>query len=348
MIRELRLLPPLAIARFGARPDADGQLQRGRRPDAAARLPEPHTGRDPRASIRLPGEIAEVIVPARVAFKRERPRPARRAVPRALVADPTKPGSSSRSRPALLEADGVSRPPRCAGRCIWRITRPARRTGDPERPDRGRQRTPSPTMRCDALPAMPELPVRQAIAVRACPVHQPTAAHPEIRLRFTPAGGFVYGANRLATGRPPTADRGWPTSCTTRRRAGPGPATSTRGLQPQPTPAGEHLRRRLTPGRATLPGRHVSDGYLDDGCDGDRADDARARRPCAAGVRAASAPGCRPTRLTRCRSAPWRTSRAGAVRPRGGAGRPATIERVEEIVRRAFETVRLMRPRPGC
>jgi hypothetical protein len=68
MITELRLLPPLAIARFGAAPtpmDNYDAVVDPARPLGHRRLVPAETLRvDP-----VTGEIAEVVVPARVAFK---------------------------------------------------------------------------------------------------------------------------------------------------------------------------------------------------------------------------------------------------------------------------------------
>jgi len=155
---------------------------------------------------------------------------------------------------------------------------------------------------------------------------------PEIRLRFTPAAGQVYGSSESAPDEGPPSDPnvfevlydanrgGWP------RHSDAGPGTTTPGNIYAGRQVGEDW---------------VSLGYLDDGCDGivhaelklgDKVLSAAARF-------AAGPPAYAPD------SAPVRTvadELEQALLGPAVQGDEASLERVEEIVRRAFETIRLM------
>ena len=85
---------------------------------------------------------------------------------------------------------------------------------------------------------------------------RPTAAHPEIRLRFTPAPGFVYGASRAPPPAGPPADPNVRDIVYDASRGG------WLGYEDSGPP--DH--RAWPDLRAGRAGR--SRGYLDDGCDG--------------------------------------------------------------------------------
>jgi hypothetical protein len=171
---------------------------------------------------------------------------------------------------------------------------------------------------------------------------KPTPAFPEIRLRFTPAGGFVYGSSRSAPSASPgpsdenlravvydaRKDRGKGTWLGyTEPTTSSGQAELT---QPSPIYAGQQEGNDF-----------VSKGYLDDECDGlvhveltfgSKTLSAYAR--IGAGP-PAYAPDTFPVRtlldeLEQAMYGPFVTEAE------------ASLERVEEIIRRAFETMRLM------
>ena len=159
---------------------------------------------------------------------------------------------------------------------------------------------------------------------------RPTAAHPEIRLRFL-RPRFVYGASRPARrGRPPT-DRTCATSSTTpAAAAGWATRTPTRG-SPCLARSTRWTRRAAAAVTWTTAATAWSASLRVRG---------QTLRPSAG---SASVPRVRPGRA----AGPQRGRRAEqALFGPECPGREARLEQAEEIVRRAFETVRLMTPRP--
>lgn len=160
---------------------------------------------------------------------------------------------------------------------------------------------------------------------------KPTAAHPEIRLRFTPAAGAVYGSNRQL-----------PSGVTQDPNISDVVYDARRGRWDGYRDEGD---------RVTLPPRifagdvvaddHVSRGYLDDGCDGIvRVKLTLGARILQAYARVGAGPPTYAPDAVPIRTVADELEQAlfgPAVEPTD-----ATFARVEEIVRRAFETVRLM------
>ncbi len=159
---------------------------------------------------------------------------------------------------------------------------------------------------------------------------KPTAAHPGIRLRVTPAAGFVYGSSETPPGAGP------PTDPNVRAVVYDASRGTWSRYQDQNLPT------------ITVPGgiyagdaNGVSRGYLDDGCDG------QVRVSLAVGGQTLSAYGHvgagPPTYAPD--AMPIRTVADELEQALLGPtvdATEATSERVEEIIRRAFETVRLM------
>ena len=99
MIRELRILPPLAIARFGAAATPMDNYDATVDPDR----PLGYRHLRPAETFEVDpatGEIARTFVPGRVDLHRERPRPPGRALPRAVGADRRRPARTGDRGPA--------------------------------------------------------------------------------------------------------------------------------------------------------------------------------------------------------------------------------------------------------
>ena len=158
----------------------------------------------------------------------------------------------------------------------------------------------------------------------------PTTAHPEIRLRFTPGGGHVYGASRVRPPGGPPVPNVVDVVYDGRNGGWLGHVDSTSDVT---VPA------LIYYGGADDSG--ASRGYLDDGCDGIvRASLELGGRTLTAVGRIGSGPPTYAPDAAPIRSVADELEQAllgPEVEPD-----EATIERVEEIIRRAFENVRLM------
>ena len=162
----------------------------------------------------------------------------------------------------------------------------------------------------------------------------PTAAHPEIRLRYTPAGGLIYGSNRPLPAGTPSPDPNISEAVYDVAKGG------WDGYSDDPRDERITVPQSIYAGRA-VNGRQVSSAYLDDGCDGIVAVTLAVggRTLQAIGRVGAGPPTYAPD------AAPVRTVADELEQALLGpaiAPADATFARVEEIVRRAFETVRLM------
>ena len=258
-ILELRILPPLAIGRLGSSPEPmDNYALDDSRPVGYRRLLPADTLHVDRAT----GRIAARSRPAAVEFRD--------------AAGRIKPVSPFLEVWAQFEANGPLRPLtaehlRALGLkpadLRWTVRvgnhKAFRRTGQPddkiladtgEFSDFGVQ----PLLgRCaNFLPG-------KTLTLGSAQYIQPTAEFPEIRLRFTPAAGYVYGPPLKGGGKSPPHSRG-------RVRRQPGPGRLEGVLRPRGEPhqhgAFQHLRR--LPQRKN-PNLTISRGYLDDECDGE-------------------------------------------------------------------------------
>jgi hypothetical protein len=328
VIRELRILPPVAIGRFGSAPtplDNYDAVVDPERPLGYRELRPMETLEVDVAS----GEIARTFVPERIAFTEDgRVRP---VAPFLELWALTDGGELEPLTTALLEAEGAA-PADVRWRARAANLKVFRRTGvadDRVEADTGEF---SDNAQRPLTGECANFLAGKAIPLGAVQYVKPTAAHPEIRLRFTPAAGHVYGASNIGTPDGPPdggddvvdvvydADRGgW-----TRHADGAGSTA----------PGGIYYGRRVG-------GRWVSYGYLDDGCDGIlRAELTLGGRTLAAEARFAAGP---PTYAPD--SAPVRSVADELEQALLGpevTGAEADPDGVEEIVRRAFETVRLM------
>jgi len=337
MIHELRILPPLAIARFGSAPTPMDNY------DAVVRSEDPLGYRrlEPRATLQVDvdsGEITRVFTPAEVSFMEgEEVRPVAPFVEVwALTGDEqlTGGGQLEPLTTALLQVEGAS-----AAGLRWQVQvsnlKVFRRTGHlddrviadtDEFSDHARR----PLIgRCEHFLAGKTIGLGHVQAVR------PTADHPEIRLRFTPAGGFVYGSDREPPPGAPSPDPNLADVVYDSARGGWDGYGDPRGAQRNTAPPNIYAGRRAG-------GLHVSSGYLDDGCDGlvrVTLELAGGRTLRAFGRIGAGPPTYAPDAMP-VRSIADELEQAlfgPAVEPD-----EATFERVEEIVRRGLESVRLM------
>jgi hypothetical protein len=272
-ILELRILPPLAIARLGASetPLEAFELELSKDSPASFRriLPRATFVVDP-----VSGEIVKDYVPVRIVFKDRDPRTAawqiRPVAPFLAVFARTDeaPGELQPLTPALLAQAGAS-----FAQLKWSVAvaniKVFRRTGNIDdkieaRLDSITDHARTPLLgHCNNFLPNRELPLGFVQFIK------PTAGHPQIRLRFTPAAGRVYGSSRerhtgpTETERDPViteddrvlydATKGWPGY-----RESADPAVS------HPTytnPA--QIFAGFTDGTD-----QVSWGYLDDECDG--------------------------------------------------------------------------------
>lgn len=158
---------------------------------------------------------------------------------------------------------------------------------------------------------------------------RPTPGHPEIRLRFTPAAGFVYGSSRTAPSGGPPGDG------------------NVRDVVYDASRGGWLGYRDQGPAVTQPGGIYASDaqgrsrGYLDDGCDGlVRVSLTVGGDTLSTFARVGAGPPTYAPDAVPIRTIADELEQA-LLGPSVGA-EEATIERVEEIVRRAFETVRLM------
>ena len=199
MIRELRVLPPLAIARFGAAPtpmDNYNATTDPERPLGYRHLSPAETLEvDP-----VSGEIARSFVPGRVVFTENglvRPVAPFLEV-WALTDDELEPLTTQ-----LLADNQAS-----LADLRWRVEvanlKVFRRTGDDD--DRVTADSGDITDH-DAHPingTAANFWPGKSIPFGSVRFIRPTPQHPEIRLRFTPGPGFVYGASRTAPAGPAT------------------------------------------------------------------------------------------------------------------------------------------------
>lgn len=322
MIQELRILPPLAIARLGAAATPLDNYDLVVDPDR----PLGHRALRPAETLEVDavtGRIARSFVPDRITFTDGGS--VRPVAPFLEVWALTDDGLLEPLTTGLLTAEGAS-----AADVRWRAQvanlKVARRTGaaaDRVEADTGEfsdHASHSLTGECPNFLPGQSIPFGQARYIA------PTAAHPEIRLRFTPAAGLVYGSS----GTPPDANlaavvydagRGAWLGYSDRNAVNPRTVTA--------------------PGGIYAGGPGPSRGYLDDACDG------FVRVTLTAGGRTLSAlgrigsgpPTYAPDAL------PIRTVADELEQALFGPSvdlAEATVEQVEEIVRRAFESVRLM------
>lgn len=164
---------------------------------------------------------------------------------------------------------------------------------------------------------------------------KPTTEHPQIRLRFTPAAGRIYGSDRQL---PPGAASPDPNISEIVYDAAKG---GWDGYSDMPGDERITSPQSIYAGQANEAGRQVSSAYLDDGCDGivEVTLDIGGRALHGLARIGAGPPTYVPD------AAPIRTVADELEQALLGptvAPADATFERVEEIVRRAFETVRLM------
>lgn len=326
MIQELRVLPPLATARFGAAAtplDNYDVVVDPERPLGYRALRPAETLEVDVAS----GEIVRVFVPERLSFTEDgRVRP---VAPFLEVWALTDGGRLEPLTTELLEREGAS-----TSEVRWRVQvanhKVFRRTGveaDKVEADTGEF---SDHTRRSLAGACANFWRGKTIPFGHVQHIKPTEAHPEVRLRFTPAAGFVYGASRTQPPEGPPED---PNLTDVVYDASRG---TWLGYTDEPLPT------------ITVPGAiYASDaegnsrGYLDDACDG------LVRVVLTVGGRTLSAYGRIATGPPTYApdAVPIRTVADELEQALLGptvTSAEATPERVEEIVRRAFETVRLM------
>jgi hypothetical protein len=336
MIHELRILPPLAIGRFGSAPTPMDNY------DAVVDPANPLGYRTLRPAETLEvdvdsGEIGRAFVPDALSFTENGA--VRPVAPFlevwALIGDETLSdgGRLEALTTALLEDEGAS-----ADDLRWQVQvanlKVVRRTGDARDAVRADSGEFSDHARRALVGRCENFLPGKTIGFGHVQYIRPTANHPEIRLRFTPAAGRVYGSNRAPFPGEQTPDPNISDIVYNARRGGwdgysdvPGDPRIT---APQNIYAGRFIG-----------GRQVSAGYLDDGCDGVvRATLELGDRTLRALGRVGSGPPTYAPDAVPIRTVADELEQAllgPAVDPRD-----ATFERVEEIVRRAFETVRLM------
>jgi hypothetical protein len=194
-IRELRILPPLAIGRLGASPQPleafDLQVPPGRPLDFRTIVPQESFEIDPES-----GAIVRAYLPERIAFKDAdgwiRPVAPFLEVFALTDAHPDELVPLTRD---LLAAEGIE-----PAQLRWEVEvaniKLFRRTGDPG--DKIVARLPALTdhRRQPLLGACDHFLPGRSLPLGTVQFIRPTPAFPQIRLRFTPAAGKVYGASR--------------------------------------------------------------------------------------------------------------------------------------------------------
>jgi hypothetical protein len=330
-IRELRILPPLAIGRLGAAPtpmdnydvavDPDRPLGPRRIIPARTFLVDPESG-----------EITSAFVPDELRFAEEGK--ARPVAPFLEVWALTEEGELLPLTSELLSQAGVS-----PADVRWYVHlgnhKIYRRTNDP----------------ADKIDAEVEVSGHERQAVEGTCPHfwdgkrlplgevqyvKPAAEFPEIRLRYTPAGGFVYGSSRKSPDHPDAPDlniKGVLYDANRGKWLG-----YEEGENPKTTIPGQIFAGHEDDGK------QVSAGYLDDECDGIVRVELTVggERLSAYAHLGAGPPAYAPDRF------PIRTiadELKQAIEGPAFDPRDVTTEEiaeVEEIVRRAFETVQLM------
>jgi hypothetical protein len=336
LIHELRILPPLAIARFGSAPTPMDNY------DAVADPANPLGYRELRPAETLEvdadsGEIARSFVPETLSFTENGA--VRPVAPFlevwALVGDEalTGGGRLEALTTALLEQEGAS-----AADLRWQVDvanlKVMRRTGQADDAVRASSGEFSDHARHELVGECDNFLPGKTISFGHVQYIRPTENHPEIRLRFTPAAGRIYGSNRQPFPDEPTPDPHISDIVYNARRG------SWDGHRDDRDDPGVTRPWQIYAGRE-IDGRQVSAGYLDDGCDG------LVRVKLEAGGRTLEA-------LGRVGSGPptyapdaWPIRTVADELEQALFGpevdpEDATFERVEEILRRAFETVRLM------
>ena len=330
MIKELRILPPLAIARFGAAAtpmDNYDVTVDPSRPLGYRHLRPAETLEVDEAT----GGIARAFVPTRVFFTENglvRP-----VAPFLEVWALTENDELEPLTVDLLAADQAS-----VSDLRWRVqvanSKVFRRTSDEADKVEADSGEITDHLAHPMAGGCPNFWPGKSIPLGSVRFIRPTDEHPQIRLRYTPGPGFVYGASTT----PPPA--GLPADPNLRdivydasRGTWLG-YTDSQPTQPTTVPAEIYAGRRVGQDWVSL-------GYLDDGCDG------LVRVTLTVGGRTLSAygrigvgpPTYAPDGL------PIRTvadELEQAILGPEPADGDVRLEYVEEIVRRAFETVRLM------
>ena len=327
MIGELRILPPLAVGRLGASPTPVDNYRAEHDPDRPLgyrRLVPAETLRVDVAS----GEIVERFVPGQLTFKDGAAvRPVAPFLELwALTADDVlEPVTLD-----LLEQEGLA-----PAAVRWRVHvanhKLLRRTAD--RDDRIEADTgdfsdhaAQPLAgRCANFVAGASLPLGHVQYIK------PTAAFPEIRLRFTPAGGFVYASTTAAPDPLIPAGRVLYDSARGRWRG--------YSDQANPDPSSLTVPANIYAGMTGSGG--VSKGYFDDECDGlVHASLTVGGRTLTAYARIGAGPPAYAPDSFPVRTVHDELEQA-LLGPQADAA-SVSLERVEEMVRRAFETIRLM------
>lgn len=336
MIHELRILPPLAIARFGSAPtpmDNYDSVVDPSNPLGYRRLRPAETLEVDVES----GEIARAFVPDTLSFTENGA--VRPVAPFlevwALVGDEglSDGGQLERLTTALLQEEGAS-----ADDLRWQVQlanlKVVRRTGDGNDAVRADSGEFSDHARHELVGECENFVPGKTIGFGHVQYIRPTADHPEIRLRFTPAAGRVYGPSRSPFADTPSPDPNVSEAVYDAERG------EWDGYSDDPEDPEVTAPWQIYAGRE-IDRRQVSAGYLDDGCDGAvRVTLEVGRRTLRALGRVGAGP---PTYAPD--SAPIRTVADELEQALLGPTvnpQDATFERVEEIVRRAFETVRLM------
>jgi hypothetical protein len=325
MIRELRILPPLAIARFGAAATPMDNYDTVVDPDR----PLGYRHLRPAETLEVDaatGEIARAFVPSRVVFTENglvRP-----VAPFLELWALTDDDQLEPVTTALLGQDQAT-----VADLRWRVElanlKVFRRTGD----DADRATADSGDIVDHDVHLLAgdagNFWSGKSIPFGAVRFIRPTVAHPELRLRYTPAPGFVYGASRTPPPSGPPAD------------------PNVRDIVYDAS-LGRWLDYRDSGPLITVPGQiyardqqGASRGYLDDGCDGlVRAFlTVRGQTLTAFGRVGVGPPAYAPDGLPVRSVADELEQALFGPEVEDGAAR---LELAEEIVRRAFETVRLM------
>ena len=335
MIHELRILPPLAIARFGSAPtpmDNYDAVVEPAKPLGYRRL----VPADTLAVDEQTGEITNVFRPATLSFTENGAvRPVAPFLELwALVGDEqlTDGGRLEALTTTLLEEEGAA-----ADDLRWQVQvanlKVMRRTGaadDAVHADTGEF---SDHARHALAGECANFVAGRTIGFGHVQFIRPNAEHRQIRLRFTPGAGRVYGPTRSPFPNAPSPDPNVSEVVYDAQRGGWEGHSDAGG--PGDTAPGEiYAGRRVG-------GSQVSSGYLDDGCDGVVRVSLQlgGRTLQALGRVGAGPPAYVPDAL------PIRTVADELEQALFGPAvdaADATYERVEEIVRRAFETIRLL------
>ncbi|HWC25639.1 MAG TPA: hypothetical protein VG474_03550, partial [Solirubrobacteraceae bacterium] len=263
MIHELRILPPLAIARFGSAPTPMDNYDAVPDPDSPLgyRLLRPAETLEVDVDS---GEIVRMFVPDALSFTENGA--VRPVAPFlevwALVGDEqlSDGGRLEALTTALLAAEGAS-----ADDLRWHVQvanlKVMRRTGDAADAVRADSGEFSDHARHALVGECDNFLPGKTIGFGHVQYIRPTAAHPEVRLRFTPAPGRIYGPDRNPFGDEQTPDPNIADIVYDSRRGG------WAGYSDEPGDPRITAPREIYAGRP-IDGRHVSAGYLDDGCDG--------------------------------------------------------------------------------